>query len=116
MMNNGGGRIINMSSMDVKHEPKGTAIYTASKSAVLSLTRVMAKAVYPYGITCNVIAPSAIKSDLSDAIGQDILQSVLNRNAIPKMGKMEDVSNTIDWLLRPESDAITSQVIYLGGA
>ncbi len=76
----------------------------------------MAKEVYPYGITCNVIAPSVIKSDLSDAIEQDILQSVLNRNAIPKMGKMEDVSNTIDWLLRPESDAITSQVIYLGGA
>ncbi|MDA2923375.1 SDR family oxidoreductase [Acidobacteria bacterium AH-259-L09] len=116
MMKNGYGRIINVSSMDVKHESKGKAIYTASKSAVLSLTRVMAKEVYSYGITCNVIAPSAIKSDLSDAIERDILRSILNRNAIPTMGKMEDVSNAIDWLLRPESNAITSQVIYLGGA
>ena len=116
MMKNGGGRIVNVSSMDVKHESKGKAIYTASKSAVHSFTRVMAKEVYPYGITCNVIAPSAIKSDLSDAIGPEILQSTLNQNAIPTMGKMEDVSNAIDWLLRPESDAITGQVLYLGGA
>ena len=48
MMQNRFGRIINVSSMDVKHESKGMAIYTASKSAVHSLTRVMAKEVYPY--------------------------------------------------------------------
>ena len=115
MMQNRFGRIINVSSMDVKHESKGMAIYTASKSAVHSLTRVMAKEVYPYGITCNVIAPSAVKTDLSNAIERESLQAVLDRNAIPTMGKMEDISNTVDWLLRPESDAITSQVIYLGG-
>jgi 3-oxoacyl-[acyl-carrier protein] reductase len=40
---------------------------------------------------------------------------VLARNAIPEQGTMEDVTNVIDWLLRPESQAVTGQVIYLGG-
>jgi enoyl-[acyl-carrier-protein] reductase (NADH) len=40
----------------------------------------------------------------------------LQRNAIMEFGEMSDVSNTIDWLVAPESSAITGQVIYLGGA
>jgi 3-oxoacyl-[acyl-carrier protein] reductase len=101
--------------MAVKHEVKGEAIYTASKAAINSLTRVMAKEIYGYGITCNVVAPSAIKTDLMDSIDEDALQSVLNQNAIPKVGKMEDIRNTIDWLIEPRNDSITGQVIYLGG-
>ena len=48
--------------------------------------------------------------------GSEALKEVLARNAIPEIGKMEDVSNVIDWLIRPESQAITGQVIFLGGA
>ncbi len=40
---------------------------------------------------------------------------MLARNAIPEIGKMEDISNAIDWLIRPKSQAITGQVIFLGG-
>jgi len=115
MMKKSFGRIINFSSMAVKHEVKGEAIYTASKVAIISLTRVMAKELYYYGITCNVIAPSAIKTDLMDSVDEKALQDVLKQNAIPDIGKMEDISNTIDWLINPENNSITGQVIYLGG-
>jgi 3-oxoacyl-[acyl-carrier protein] reductase len=115
MMKNSFGRIINFSSMAVKHELKGEAIYTASKAAIISFTRVLAKELYPIGITCNVISPSAIETDLMNGIGKNALKDVLSRNAVKTMGKMEDVSNAVDWLIKPESDAITGQVIYLGG-
>jgi len=115
MMKHRFGRIINFSSMAVKHEVKGEAIYTASKSAIISFTRILAKEVFSYGITCNVIAPSAIKTDLMNAVDQSELQKILESNAINELGEMTDVSNTIDWLIRPESEAVTSQVIYLGG-
>ncbi|MCG7851010.1 MAG: SDR family oxidoreductase, partial [Methanosarcinaceae archaeon] len=67
------------------------------------------------GITCNVIAPSALNTDLMDTVDRKTLQHLLQRNAIHETGKMEDVHNAIDWLLPKESSAITGQVIYLGG-
>ena len=116
MMRRKHGRIINLGSMAVRHEVAGEAIYTASKAAVIAFTRVLAKEYFPYGVTCNVVAPSAIETDMLDQIDKSALNDVLSRNAIPGIGKMEDVTNTIDWLLRPESSAVTSQVIFLGGA
>ena len=115
MMKNSFGRIINFSSMAVKHEVKGEAIYTASKSAIISFTRVMAKEVYGYNITCNIIAPSAIKTDLMDSIDKDALRDVLKRNAIQELCKTEDISNTIDWFIKTTSNSITGQIVYLGG-
>jgi 3-oxoacyl-[acyl-carrier protein] reductase len=115
MIKNSFGRIINFSSMAVELEVEGEAIYTASKSAIISFSRVFAKEVYPFGITCNVVSPSAIETDLMMGIDENELKNVLSRNAIKTKGKMEDVSNTIDWLIKPESDAITGQIVYLGG-
>lgn len=115
MMRKSFGRIINFGSMAGKLEVKGEAIYTASKAAIVSMTRVMAKEFYSYGITCNVVSPSAVETDLMKNINRDALNDVLSRNAIPDLGKPEDIINTIDWLLEPQSKAITGQVIYLGG-
>ncbi len=116
MMTASFGRIINFASMAVRHEVVGESIYTASKAAIISFTRVLAKEVSNYGITCNVIAPAAISTDMMNAVDQKALEKVLAQNAIKTHGKMEDVSNTIDWLIKNESAAITGQIIYLGGA
>jgi 3-oxoacyl-[acyl-carrier protein] reductase len=116
MMRHKWGRIVNFSSMAARHEVAGEAIYSASKAAIHSLTRVMAKEFYSYGVTCNVVAPSAMETGMTAAVESDALREVLARNAIPEMGKMSDVANTIDWLIKPESQAVTGQVIFLGGA
>lgn len=116
MMKNSFGRILNMSSMAVKHEVPGEAVYTASKAALTAFSRVFAKEIHSFGITCNVVAPSAIATSLSAAVDQKLLAQVLERNAIKTFGDLSDITNTIDWLIRPESHAITGQVIYLGGA
>jgi 3-oxoacyl-[acyl-carrier protein] reductase len=115
MAQNKFGRIINMSSMAAYHHVAGEAAYTASKAAVVAFSRVFAKEVYGHGITCNVLAPAAIPTELSAAVNATALQGVLERNAIPTMGDVTDVSNAADWLIRPESHAVTGQVIYLGG-
>lgn len=116
MIKNNFGRIINLSSMAVKHELMGDSIYASSKAAVNTFTRVLAKEVYHNGITCNVVAPSAIKTDLSANMNQDVLFNTLQRNIIHEYGTMADVSNVTDWLIKAESSAITGQIIYLGGA
>ncbi len=115
MMKNSFGRIVNMGSMAVKYEEKGEAIYTASKAALLAMTKIMAKEVFQYGITCNAVSPSAIKTDLMDNIDPDALKVVLKRNAIPEMGTTKELVDTIKWLISPQADKITAQNIYLGG-
>jgi 3-oxoacyl-[acyl-carrier protein] reductase len=115
MMKNNFGRIVNFGSMAVHHEVRGEAVYTASKAAINSLSRVLAKEVFGYGITCNVIAPSAIKTELIEAIDKIALENILKLNAVPVIGEMTDISRAIDWIISPESSTITGQIIYMGG-
>jgi 3-oxoacyl-[acyl-carrier protein] reductase len=110
------GRIVNLGSMATRHEVRGEALYTASKAALNAFTRVLAKEVAAQGITCNVVAPSAVETELSAAVDRDALREVLARNAIPELGSEADVAAAIDWLIKPESSAVTGQIVYLGGA
>jgi len=109
------GRIINMSSMAVKHEVRGESLYTSTKSAITAYTKVISKEINNLGITANVIAPSAIPTDLSANIDQEALHEVLSRNAIKSLGEMKDVSTAINFVISENSSSITGQVIYLGG-
>lgn len=116
MMRKRTGRIVNISSMAVRHEARGEAVYTASKAALTSFTRTFAKEVYTHGITCNVVAPSAVTTAMMKTVDAKALAQALGQNAIPKPGKLEDVASAVDFLLSPESRAVTGQVLYLGGA
>lgn len=109
------GRIINIGSMAVKLEVVGETIYTAMKAALVAYTRVLAKEVYSLGITCNVVAPSALPTEMSAQISAEALADVLKRNAIPAVGEFGDVANVIECLISRESHAVTGQAIYLGG-
>jgi 3-oxoacyl-[acyl-carrier protein] reductase len=109
------GRIINIGSMAIKHEVEGEALYTSTKSALLSYSRVLAKEVHKSNITVNVVSPSIIKTDLSSQIDPVAIENILQRNAIQGYGKFEDLSNVIDFLISENSFTITGQHIYLGG-
>ena len=109
------GRVINIGSMASKHEVAGEALYTSTKASINAYTRVLAKEVYRQGITVNVVAPSAIRTELSGKINQAALTEVLSRNAITTYGEFKDVSNIIELLIKNESAGLTGQIIFLGG-
>jgi len=109
------GRIVNFTSIAVPMDLAGEAIYAASKSAVESLTRVIARELAEFGITCNAVGPTPIETDLIRAVPEDKIDKIIDRLAIKRMGRFEDVVNVIDFFIKPESDYITGQVIYLGG-
>jgi 3-oxoacyl-[acyl-carrier protein] reductase len=108
-------RIVNLSSVAVPLQVEGEAIYAASKAAVEMLTRVLARELAPLGITCNAVGPTPIETDLIRGVPLDKLEALIARQAIRRFGKAEDVANVVDFFLRPESDFITGQVLYLGG-
>jgi len=110
------GRIVNFSSVAVPLRIEGEAIYAASKSAVETLTRVLAREFGGFGITVNAIGPSPVDTGLIRNVPKDRIARLVEQLAIKRKGTMEDVWNVIEFFLRPESSAVTGQIIYLGGA
>jgi 3-oxoacyl-[acyl-carrier protein] reductase len=109
------GRIVNLGTVAVPMRLEGEAIYAASKNAVVAFTQILAREVAELGITCNVVAPTPIATDLTRAVPRDKMDRIVNRLAIRRLGRFEDVANVIDFFIRPESDFVTGQTIFLGG-
>ncbi|MBX2857502.1 MAG: SDR family oxidoreductase [Cellvibrionaceae bacterium] len=108
-------RIVNFTTVAVPLQLEGESIYAASKSAVETLTKVVAKEFASFGVTCNAIGPSPIDTALIKAVPQHKIAALIDRQAIKKMAQPADVLNVIDFYLKPESDFISGQILYLGG-
>jgi 3-oxoacyl-[acyl-carrier protein] reductase len=109
------GRIVNMATIATPLDLEGEAIYAASKAAIVSLTRILAREVGDLGITVNAVGPTPIETDLIRGVDQEKMDALVARYPLHRYGTFEDVANVIDFFIKPESDFITSQVIYLGG-
>ena len=110
------GRVVNFSTVAVPYRLEGEAAYVASKAAVEALTRVMSRELAPFGVTVNAVGPVPIATDLIRSVPEEKIAALIDRQAIPRMGKFDDVANVVDFFLRPESEFVTGQVLYLGGA
>ncbi|TNE36125.1 SDR family oxidoreductase [bacterium] len=109
------GRIINFTTVARPLNLEGEAVYAASKSAVETYTKVLAKELGHLGITCNLIGPSPIKTDLIKNVPKDKIDKLISMQAIPQFSEFKDVSNVTDFFLSDESNMITGQTIYLSG-
>jgi len=109
------GRIVNMTTVAVPLRLEGEAMYAAAKSAVEIFTRVTAREVAPFGITCNAVGPSPVKTRLTESVPERQMKALLGRQAVPRWAEPADVANVVDFFLRPESGMVTGQVVYLGG-
>ena len=115
MVKNKSGRIVNYSTVAVALNLQGELVYSASKAAIEQLTRVLAGEIGTSGVTVNAVGPTPIDTDLIKNVPSDKIRQLIDRQSIKRLGKYEDVKNVIDFFLKPESDFITGQVIYLGG-
>jgi 3-oxoacyl-[acyl-carrier protein] reductase len=115
MMKREYGRIVNFTSVAVPLNLEGEAIYAASKSAVETLTKVLAKELGRAGITCNAIGPSPIKTDLIKKIPEEKIQRLLEKQTINKFANFENVSNAVDFFISEECGMVTAHILYLGG-
>jgi len=115
MMRNKYGRIINFTTIVAPIALAGEAIYAASKSAVVTFTRILAFELGQWGITCNSFGATPIMTDMIKGVPKEKIDAVVNGLAIKRLGTNEDCINVCDFFINPGSDNITGQVIYLGG-
>ena len=109
------GRIVNFATIATPIKLEGEASYAASKAAVESYTRVMARELSNFNITVNAVGPTPVATDLIRGVPEEKIQNLLKMQAIPRLGEMKDITNVIDFFIQPGSDFITGQVLYLGG-
>jgi len=108
-------RIVNVTSIAVPLRLHGEAVYAASKSAVETFTRIAARELAPFRITCNAVGPSPIRTALTAGVPEHTMQALVDSQPVPKWAEASDVANVIDFFLSPNSGLVTGQVLYLGG-
>ncbi len=109
------GRIVNLSSVAVPLNYEGQAAYVASKASVEALSRVMARELREFGLTVNVVGPGPTPTDMIRGVPKAKLEKMIALFPRKRLTTFEEICSAIEFLLRPESSAITGQVIYLGG-
>jgi 3-oxoacyl-[acyl-carrier protein] reductase len=115
LMQKSGGRIVNFATVATPLNLEGESIYAASKAAVESLTRILARELAPFRITVNAVGPTPVKTDLIRSVPKSKMDALLSRQAIRRFGEFRDISNVIDFMIKPESDFVTGQILFLGG-
>ena len=109
------GRIVNVVSIATPLKLQGEAAYAASKAAVISLTEILARELAEFGVTVNAVGPGPIATNLIRSVPPAKIEAIVQRQAFHRLGEFRGVLNAVEFFLRPESDFVTGQVLYLGG-
>lgn len=117
MAGNGGGIVVNLSSITSRAHAAGTSLYPASKAAVNQLTQAMAVEFAPLGIRCNAVGPGTVITEgtvghYGDEGARAAIASVLPAN---RMGQPDDIANAVSFLCSDEASWITGQTLFVDG-
>ncbi|HTH43830.1 MAG TPA: 3-oxoacyl-ACP reductase family protein [Oxalicibacterium sp.] len=110
-----GGRVITIGSTNADRMPfAGGAAYAMSKSAIVGLTKGLARDLGPRGITVNNVQPGPVDTDMNPANG-DFAQTMLGLMAIPRYGKGEEIAAFVSYLAGPEAGYVTGASLSIDG-
>ncbi len=115
LMKSPAGRIINMGSVVGITGNFGQSNYAASKAGLIGFSKSMALELASRQVTCNVIAPGFIATEMTDAIPEAAKEAILSRIPMKDMGKPEDIANCALYLASDEARYMTGQVLVCDG-
>lgn len=107
------GSIVTVSSMWGQVGASCEAAYSATKGAVIALTKALAQELGPSGVRVNCVAPGVILTDMCAGIDPEILENMAGENPIGRNGKPEDVAQAIAYLA--DAQFVTGQVLAVNG-
>ena len=109
------GRIIKMSSVVGVMGNPGQTNYAASKAGMIGFSKSIAKEVGAKGITCNVIAPGFIETDMIESLPKDYLDNIMGQIPLKRLGSSVDVANAVLFFASDLASYITGQVLNVDG-
>ena len=110
------GRIINISSIHVPLALAGTSIYSSSKAAIEQFSRVLAREVFRFGITINILSLSVVRdTGMEIALTEEIKRKILNQTISKDQLNIYDVIHAVNFLIDEKSKMVSNQTLCLGG-
>jgi 3-oxoacyl-[acyl-carrier protein] reductase len=110
------GRIVNVSSITGKNGDNSTVfVYGASKGAVISLTRSVARQLGPFGVTCNAIAPHAVMTEMMKYWTDEKKQCAADAIPVRRLGTVEDIAHLICFLSSDDASFINGETVNING-
>ncbi len=111
------GRIVNFASLQTTRAFPGGIAYGASKGGIAQLTRAMAEAWSPHGITANAIGPGFFPTELTAAVFDDDARAARNaaQTCLGRNGQLEDIDGPVLFLCSDASAYVTGQVLMVDG-
>ncbi|NLW56690.1 MAG: 3-oxoacyl-[acyl-carrier-protein] reductase [Firmicutes bacterium] len=109
------GKIVNIASIIGEIGNAGQANYAASKAGVIAFTKSVAKEVASRGIRANAVAPGFIQSKMTDVLPEKVKAEMEKQIPLVRLGKPEDVAKAVTFLVSPDAEYITGQVLNVDG-
>jgi len=106
------GRIVNVTSIMTELHAPGTSAYASAKSGVVELTKVLARELADAGVTCNVVSPSLVLTDSSEAFGPEWRRNMLAMQTLRRPIEVAELCNVVQFFAAPESGCVTGQVVH----
>ena len=115
MIRQRGGRMVNLASVAGLYGNPGQMNYSASKGAIIAMTKTTAKELGSRGITCNAVAPGFIQTPMTDKLTEDQRNAMLAQIAMKRYGQPEEIAGVVSFLCSPDSSYVTGQIIEISG-
>jgi acetoacetyl-CoA reductase len=109
------GRIVNVGSINGQAGQYGQVNYAAAKSGIHGFTKALAQEGARFGITCNAIAPGYVDTDMVRAVPHDVLEKIVARIPVGRLGHAADIARGVAFLTADEAEFITGSTLSING-
>jgi acetoacetyl-CoA reductase len=115
MRGRGFGRIVNIGSINGQAGQYGQVNYAAAKSGIHGFTKALAQEGAARGITVNAVAPGYVDTEMVRAVPADVLEKIIARIPVGRLGKAEDIARAVLFLVADDADFITGSTLSVNG-
>jgi acetoacetyl-CoA reductase len=109
------GRIVNISSINGQAGQIGLTNYAAAKAGILGFTKALAQEGAARGVTVNAVAPGYVDTEMVRAVPANVLEQIIARIPVGRLGKPEEIARAVLFLIADESGFITGSTLTING-